>query len=62
MKYKSCSRCGTKTRYKNIIELYEVTDMYALWTCSKCDNREKISNDELTIRCRAKSKTPSLEA
>ena len=62
IKYKSCPKCGTKTRYKNIIELYEIKDMYSLWTCSKCGVREKISNDELIIRCRSKSKSSSLKA
>ncbi len=62
MKYKSCPRCGTKTRYKNIIELYEVRDRYAVWTCSQCGIRERISNDELLIRSQAKSKSSSLKA
>ncbi len=60
MKYKCCAKCGNRTRYKNIIELYEVRDMYAIWTCSQCGNEEKISNDELIIRCQVKNKSSSL--
>lgn len=61
MKSKSCPRCGTKKKYKNIIELYKVKDLYALWTCSQCGFQEKILNDELIIRCQSKSKSSSLK-
>ena len=62
MKHKLCTKCGTLTRYKNIIELYEVKDSYALWNCSQCGHQEKISNEELIIRSQVQSKSPSLKA
>ena len=60
MNYKCCPNCGTKKIYDNIIELYEVSDVYAIWTCSQCGTKERISNDELIIRCQATSKSSSL--
>lgn len=62
MKYKLCAKCGTLTRYKNIIELYEVKDMYAIWNCSRCGNQEIISNEELIIRSQVQSKSLSLKS
>lgn len=59
LKSKRCPKCGTQATYKNIIELYEVRDLYAVWTCSRCGNQEKIDNGELIIRCRAKSQATS---
>lgn len=61
-KFKRCPKCNTQIRYKDIIDLYEVKDSCAIWTCFQCGNKERISNDELIIRCQVERKSLSLRA
>lgn len=59
---KQCPKCNTRTTYQNIIELYEIKDFCAIWTCSQCGHEEIMSNDELIFRCRIKNQYSNLTA